>query len=347
MEKRVEWIDITKGIAIFMMIAGHIALLPWEPYGKIIFSVHMPLFFILSGYTSKREFSWGYFKKLWNSLLIPYFLCILIEILFYSITSNIIWTAEIKRVFWASGVPANYGPGVPIFGKNEDFFTVGAIWFLPCMFWCKLFFSIILKYTEKFHKNIRHSIIILIVCLGYFIGQKYKLPMGIDIAAFSIGFMYAGYLIKKENIMDKKIISLGIGSMILWYLAIRCDGIELSARYYREFPACIFSFFGAIAGTYVLAILSKEIIVHICFIKEICLFFGKNSLIMLCLHHLEGNFISLESMITNAVVSLDIRWVFLIVAFARIAFVGLAGYIFLKIKRIALEMLQRKYTVNS
>ncbi|MFR2717791.1 MAG: acyltransferase family protein [Ruminococcus sp.] len=75
MKKRIEWIDLTKGIAIFMMIAGHIALLPWEPYGKIIFSVHMPLFFILSGYTSKREFSLGYLKKLWNSLLVPYFLC--------------------------------------------------------------------------------------------------------------------------------------------------------------------------------------------------------------------------------------------------------------------------------
>ena len=45
--KRIDWLDISKGIAIIMVVVGHISSLPWEPYRKIIFSVHMPLFFIV------------------------------------------------------------------------------------------------------------------------------------------------------------------------------------------------------------------------------------------------------------------------------------------------------------
>ena len=44
---RVDWIDLTKGIAIFLMVCGHIglpgALSNW------IWSFHMPLFFLMSG----------------------------------------------------------------------------------------------------------------------------------------------------------------------------------------------------------------------------------------------------------------------------------------------------------
>ncbi len=43
-ERRIEWIDIAKGIAILAMVAGHVSLLPWEPVRKLIFSFHMPLF---------------------------------------------------------------------------------------------------------------------------------------------------------------------------------------------------------------------------------------------------------------------------------------------------------------
>ena len=45
--KRIAWIDMAKAIAILLMVIGH------EASGNIytwIFSFHMPLFFILSGY---------------------------------------------------------------------------------------------------------------------------------------------------------------------------------------------------------------------------------------------------------------------------------------------------------
>lgn len=54
MKTRIQWIDIAKGITIIAMIIGHSV-----PYGSsirnLIFSFHMPLFFILTGYTMRED----------------------------------------------------------------------------------------------------------------------------------------------------------------------------------------------------------------------------------------------------------------------------------------------------
>lgn len=47
-KKRINYIDIAKGIALFLVIWGH--LIPYTTITfRVIFSFHMPLFFILSG----------------------------------------------------------------------------------------------------------------------------------------------------------------------------------------------------------------------------------------------------------------------------------------------------------
>ena len=46
MKKRVQWIDCAKGIAILLVIIGHTI---GYPIREMIFSFHMPLFFILAG----------------------------------------------------------------------------------------------------------------------------------------------------------------------------------------------------------------------------------------------------------------------------------------------------------
>lgn len=50
---RVSWIDCAKGIAAVLMILGH----TWftESLKAFFYTFHMPLFFILSGYTFRFE----------------------------------------------------------------------------------------------------------------------------------------------------------------------------------------------------------------------------------------------------------------------------------------------------
>ena len=75
--------------------------------------------------------------------------------------------------------------------------------------------------------------------------------------------------------MGRKIITVGFFAMVLWYMALKSNAIELSARFYRDFPFCIWSFVGAIAGSYVIFVLSDELINKIPLIRELLIFCGK------------------------------------------------------------------------
>ncbi len=79
MKERIEWIDIAKGIVIFLMVIGHTSI-P-EPVSKWIWSFHMPFFFFISGLLF-NEVKYGKVKVLLESrvwqLLIPYVLMSLI-----------------------------------------------------------------------------------------------------------------------------------------------------------------------------------------------------------------------------------------------------------------------------
>ena len=51
--KRIQWLDIAKGLAIILMILGHTSIPKFA--ADFIWLFHMPLFFIASGYTT----NWG------------------------------------------------------------------------------------------------------------------------------------------------------------------------------------------------------------------------------------------------------------------------------------------------
>lgn len=80
-KKRIEWIDVAKGIAMILVFYGHLpgsGNNPWFPdlmtSRTIVYYFHMPLFFILSGLTLHldedfRTFIWKRFRR----LIVPYY----------------------------------------------------------------------------------------------------------------------------------------------------------------------------------------------------------------------------------------------------------------------------------
>lgn len=96
---RIKWIDISKGIAILTVIIGHVKSIPWEPWRKIIFSFHTPLFFIVAGYTASANLSWKNIKKYANRLLGPYlFASVLVSIVRMLQGSNLL--TELRRMLF-------------------------------------------------------------------------------------------------------------------------------------------------------------------------------------------------------------------------------------------------------
>ena len=79
---RESWIDTLRGIGILFVILGHCE----PPFDKIIYSFHMPLFFLISGYLfkSKKNIK-DYLKKIFLKYIIPYFLLCIINLLLVTI----------------------------------------------------------------------------------------------------------------------------------------------------------------------------------------------------------------------------------------------------------------------
>ena len=78
-KNRIEWIDCAKGLAIILVVYGH-ALTYFSPnfdsVVHVIYSFHMPLFFVLTGYVSAYSYNgvnfYAFCKKKINALMKPY-----------------------------------------------------------------------------------------------------------------------------------------------------------------------------------------------------------------------------------------------------------------------------------
>src|ERR1700733_1571933 len=87
--KRVSWIDICRGIAIILVMYGHLFASDKSRY--FIYAFHMPLFFFISGLVFKPTTGKPLLivtKKYIKQLLIPYYLFALLTYVFALISQT-------------------------------------------------------------------------------------------------------------------------------------------------------------------------------------------------------------------------------------------------------------------
>lgn len=91
MKKHLNWIDISKGITIVFMVAGHSSLPNlWQQW---IFSFHMPFFFFISGVMTNWDYPVGLFiKRKTETLLKPFTIYSLINLVIYPFYSDDSWS---------------------------------------------------------------------------------------------------------------------------------------------------------------------------------------------------------------------------------------------------------------
>lgn len=130
-------IDIMKGVGIIAVIIGH-CVLP-TIIKNFIYSWHMPLFFIISGYFHKSTSIKNTIKKNFYSILAPYLATSLFMVILNFFHDNPypnIHFHTITAIFVGSGT---WGNNISIF---ETYF-VGVLWFLLALFWCRFLYSIL------------------------------------------------------------------------------------------------------------------------------------------------------------------------------------------------------------
>ena len=198
MGKRIKYLDLIKFFAIYCVILGHLIQYtgadPWNnTIWKLIYSFHVPLFMIMSGYffSSSLKLSFGEFiKKKAVQLILPAFVWYIILCVLNSCVYSFI-NKELTLKYDLHGL-------------------LNSFWFLKSLFCCYVI-------TYLFIKLIRNEVLAcLLSCIVLCV-----IPFG-DFAAtnFLLPFFWAGFFFQKYRLeIESKAFSL-------WYI---CLGLFLSS----------------------------------------------------------------------------------------------------------------------
>lgn len=292
MKKRIEWVDIAKGITILLVIIGH------SVDGILraaIFSFHMPLFFILSGLTTKYskcrdEFvikTEKSFKHLFLLAAYIYLLDMLINILksFSKISEYSIY--DIKCNLANKINVFIMGSGVDFFINGTIISPIGIPWFLFTLFFGRTLFDYL---NMRLSKMKLYIYVVVCSILGVGLGSVQWLPFSIDIAlAIQPFFLFGDWL--KGGFVEKNTIKKLVISFIVWaFLFFTANWIydtplELACRTYCLFPQC---YIFAAAGTMFVLCISK-LLSKIKILKPL-VFLGKKSIVMFSIHCLDVHY---------------------------------------------------------
>ena len=170
--KRIEYIDIAKGIAMVSIVLGHLGS---STIDRLVFTFHVPIFYLISGYFFGIKDSDGDFlKKKINNLIIPYFFtCLLMCLISVPININrgLNWKNELLKWIYASFYAAGGDSLEPFLHKG-----IGALWFLWAIFWGNLFLKMLLHFQSK----IRVFLVSLIFCVSIYSATIFWLPLNIQ-----------------------------------------------------------------------------------------------------------------------------------------------------------------------
>ena len=298
-KKRIAWIDIARGIAIIAVIAGHSLGNYWPNYlGNFLFAFHMPIFFILSGYLYHEQSQKRLTEKNFFNLLVPYIATVFIAfilLVFYRIFPNSVIAPSKGPSIKAFIISAIYGAGGEVMIPNTDFKinAVGAIWFLLAMFIANQIFNVVMKLKIKMYGKV--IIILLITLLGIQTAKFFFLPFSIQPALIAQIFLLSGYLIKKYDVMSKVNYVILIVLIVLWawdasFNLFDFEGVN-AANIYLAVLVGITTSVAVMKISMYIEIGATNI--KLMWINDTLLFWGSQSLILLCFHLIDLDYVQL------------------------------------------------------
>ncbi|WP_026523815.1 acyltransferase family protein [Butyrivibrio sp. MB2005] len=207
--KRYVYIDVCKGIGIILVIAGHLFTYGGLPM-KMIFSFHMPFFFLISGVFADRKYS---ISKLFKSILVP-FVC------FCAIGGAV----SMMIPAWRGGITLAAIKST-MNSLQPEIFHVGQIWFLIALFWVKLLY----RFIDYYIKGDKNKWLICVAIIVFFMYYLYsicasvingRLPWKMDTALIGLTFYVIGWILKDYILDDNNwVITFVIGVAIVYYYA--------------------------------------------------------------------------------------------------------------------------------
>ena len=188
---RIEIIDVAKCIAIFMVVLGHTAtneeIVGAHPamLVKILYSIHMPLFFFLSGLSISTKPLKGW--KMWRLFLRKTVLTIAIPYLLWAL---IYCNFSFENLGWIL-----YGSWIAL-GKTG---TVTSLWYLSCLFVARVLVQGVITLMVRIDNRRPAYLIPAAVCLVIgvlFPRLEIGYPWCFDIAFVACGCILLGIAVR-------------------------------------------------------------------------------------------------------------------------------------------------------
>lgn len=287
MNKRDTSIDIAKAIGILLMICGHCSAIPYMPYRQFIFTFHMPLFFIFSGYFFKRKEMKESLRSDTKRLMTPYFITCLAVILLTFIKS--LHSGQLRPVLYyiAAMFVGSGSPHSCLYLSHLP--SIGAIWFFPALLVCKNVYNSLSVYSLKKRLLYSCAICVISTLIGRYV---IFLPFSVLCGLSAIIFFAIGDYYKTELPRITWLHSL-IG-VLCWVISFKFSKVYLVQP---RMDLYFIDVIGATTATFLVLKVSKKIN-ELIGLSDMLSWIGRNSMYILCCHLIDLN-IGISSKLTQ------------------------------------------------
>ena len=284
MNQRNKSIDIARGIAIISIMLGHLGN---SQINRVVFTYHVPLFFLITGYFLKCKGDlFSFIKKKADALLKPYCITCMLLIVF-SVLKVLLKGGSISQLagtFTDTVYASLYGAGD---SYTEPFYipAIGAVWFLWASFWGCL----IVQFSAYFKKPYDALFILLAAAAGYYSRRLFWFPLSIQAGGAAALFIYTGYTYKQYE-----------STVLPLYRKFRVPVLVVMTAVWLEFIVHFKSFWlvhfdigrglqDIIASIFACVVIFalSSFISRLIPDEKLLSFTGRNSLCFLCIHLLE------------------------------------------------------------
>lgn len=269
---------------------------------KVIYSFHMPFFFICSGYFFSPKFAvdklvtFGV-KKIKGLYLqfikwcLPF---ILLHNVFYNLNlynNQFGYKGEVSHLFTINDYIRNIIDNVTSMKSIPQ--LLGGFWFISYLFYAAIFIAFITFIVRKDKCIIRLLLFLLLFCSSLFFSY---IPVGLHFISardlfWSSTFFFTGYLLKQIRIEGRLmmlcLILFMVGNMMPYY-----------TEFFTEGKLMILFFVTSVSGTLLVFGLSKIFEKNTCF-RDLLYYMGNHTLVILGLHFLVFNIVDLIIIISE------------------------------------------------
>ena len=181
-------ISICKGIAIILMVVGH-AEAP-DFLTRLIYTLHMPLFFITAGYFFSRKYladPWSFCARRFSGLYLPFLKWSIVFLLLHNVWFHLgllneqygNWTGGVTHPYTLHQMAARLMLIVTSMSGYDEFIA-GAFWFFRGLLVASILFMVLYRIVDS-HTRLTGAQAVAMVCLAALFFNAFRLFNGLKV----------------------------------------------------------------------------------------------------------------------------------------------------------------------